>query len=384
MVEFRSRCFGVYLQGAIVDIQAAILVGAHQPFVVDEVQLEGPREGEVLVKIAASGVCHSDYHLVTGATKHPMPVVPGHEGAGLVVEVGPGVTRAKVGDHVVLNWAPDCGHCFYCMRGKPSLCESYIEPIWAGTMMDGTTRLKWKGQTTYHFSGLASFAEYTVVPQESCIVVRKDAPLAVAALVGCAVATGVGAAMYTAQVRPGESVVVIGCGGVGLNVLQGAALCGASTIIAVDTNPVKMEIARQFGATHTLLSSENVVDAIFDLTGGRGAEHAFEAVGVPALQELAFKAIRPGGTLTLAGLSPMGTGTNLPGAIITRQEKTIKGSYYGTINASRDFPLFLDLYMAGQLKLDELISKQYPLSQINEAYDAMLSGTVARGVVVFD
>jgi len=364
-------------------IQAALLLGAHQPFRIEELELEEPHAGEVLVKIAASGVCHSDYHLVSGATNHPMPVVPGHEGAGVVQAVGAGVTRVQPGDHVTLNWAPDCGQCFYCLRGKPSLCETYVEPIWAGTMLDGTTRLRWNGQPVYHFSGLASFAEYAVVPQESCVRIRKDVPLAVAALVGCAVATGVGAAMYTANVHPGESVVVFGCGGVGLNILQGAALCGAETIIAVDTNPAKMEIARQFGATHTLMSDDKTLNTIRDLTGGRGAEHAFEAVGIPALQELAFKAIRPGGTLTLAGLSPMGTGTNLPGAVITRQEKVIKGSYYGTINATRDFPLLLDLYMAGKLKLDELVSQTYSLNQINEAYEAMLSGAVARGVVVF-
>jgi Zn-dependent alcohol dehydrogenase len=190
--------------------------------------------------------------------------------------------------------------------------------------------------------------------------------------------------MYTAEVKPGESVVVFGCGGVGLNILQGAALCGAEKIIAVDTNPTKMDIARQFGATHTILANDNPLAGIRDLTNGRGAEHAFEAVGVPALQELAFEAIRPGGTLTLAGLSAMGTGTNLPGAVITRQEKVIKGSYYGTANANRDFPMLLDLYMGGKIKLDELISKRYSLHQINQAYDAMLTGTVARGVIVFD
>ncbi len=364
-------------------IQAAILTEAHQPFVIDEVELDEPRAGEVLVKIAASGVCHSDYHLVSGVTKHPMPVVPGHEGAGVVQEVGAGVTRVKVGDHVTLNWAPDCGHCFYCLHGKPNLCETYLEPIWAGTMLDGTPRLHWKGQPVYHFCGLASFAEYAVVPQESCVKIREDVPLTIAALVGCAVATGVGAVMYTAEVHPGESVVVFGCGGVGLNILQGAALCGAETIIAVDTNPAKMELAKQFGATHTLMANENPIKAIRELTGGRGSDHAFEAVGIPELQEQAFKATRRGGVLTLAGLSPMGTGTNLPGAIITRHEKVIKGSYYGTVNANRDFPMLIDLYMAGKLKLDELVSHQYPLSEINEAYAAMLSGTVARGVVVF-
>lgn len=365
-------------------IQAAVLFEAQQPFRIEELALDDPHAGEVLVKIAASGVCHSDYHLVSGATKHPMPVVPGHEGAGIVEAVGAGVTHVKPGDHVILNWAPACGDCFYCQRGKSNLCETYIKPVWAGTMLDGTPRLSLNDQPVYHFCALATFAEYAVVPQESCVPIRKDVPLSIAALVGCAVATGVGAVMYTAEVHPGDSVVVLGCGGVGLNILQGAALCGAGMIIAVDTNPAKMELAKQFGATHTLLSDDKIYRSIKDMTGGRGVDHAFEAVGIPTLQEIGLKAIRPGGTLTLAGLSPMGSGTNLPGAVITRQEKIIKGSYYGTINADRDFPLLLDLYMAGRLKLDELVSQQYRLDQINEAYDAMLTGSVARGVVVFD
>jgi S-(hydroxymethyl)glutathione dehydrogenase/alcohol dehydrogenase len=378
----------IYINGgggkaSLMKTHAAVLYEPKSRFVIEELTLDEPHQGEVLIHIAASGVCHSDYHLVSGATKHPMPVVIGHEGAGVVEAVGPGVTRVQVGDHVVLNWAPDCGHCFYCLRGKPNLCETFVEPIWAGTMLDGTPRLHLNGQPVYHFCGLASFSEYAVVPQESCVPIRQDVPLTVAALVGCAVATGVGAAMYTAGVRPGESVVVFGCGGVGLNILQGAALCGAETIIAVDTNPAKMQMVRQFGATHALMSDENTIKAIREITGGRGAEYAFEAVGIPAVQELSLDAVRPGGMVVMAGLAPMGTGTNLPGAIITRQEKVIKGSYYGTVNSSRDFPMMLDLYAAGKLKLDELVTKEYPLSQINEAYDAMLGGNVARGVVVF-
>ncbi len=364
-------------------IQAAVLEKTKTPFVVDTLTLEDPHPGEVLVKIHACGVCHSDYHLVTGDTQHALPAVCGHEGAGVVEAVGAGVTRVQPGDHIVLNWTPDCGECFYCQHGQPNLCQTYTEPIWRGVMLDGTPRLSWRGAPVYHYCGLASFAEYAVVPQESCIAIRNDVPLKAASLVGCAVATGVGAAMYTANVRPGDSVVVFGCGGVGLNILQGAALCGAATIIAVDTNAAKMQIARDFGATHTLMSGDDTLDAIRDLTGGRGADHSFEAVGIPALQELSFAAARPGGNVILAGLSPMGTGTNLPGAIITRQEKTIKGSYYGTINAARDFPMLLDLYMAGKLKLDELVSQEYTLDQINDAFDVMLTGEVARGVIVF-
>jgi S-(hydroxymethyl)glutathione dehydrogenase / alcohol dehydrogenase len=364
-------------------IQAALLRAPGTRFEIEELTLQEPQAGEVMVKIAASGVCHSDYHVMTGTTQHPMPCVCGHEGAGAVVAVGPNVTRAEVGDHVLLSWAPDCGQCFYCLHGQPNLCDTFVGPIWDGTMLDGTPRLSWHGQPVYHYCGLASFAEYAVVPQESCIPIRLDMPLTVASLIGCAVATGVGAALYTAKVRPGESVVVYGAGGIGLNILQGAALCGASKIIAVDTNTTKMAIAREFGATDALLADAGTLNAIRDLTGGRGADHVFEAVGVPAVQEAAFEAVRPGGTLTLVGLSPMGSGTNLPGSIITRQEKTIKGSYYGTINARRDFPLFIDMYMNGQLKLDQMISQQYRLDEINTAYDAMLSGEVARGVIVF-
>jgi Zn-dependent alcohol dehydrogenase len=336
------------------------------------------------VKIAAVGVCHSDWHLMTGATKHPVPVVPGHEGAGVVEAVGPGATRVKVGDHVALNWAPNCGVCFYCLNDRPSLCAAYVGPIWAGTMMDGTTRLHEGDRDIYHFSALASFADHAVVPQESCVVIRRDAPLAVAALVGCAVATGVGAAMYTAGVRAGESVVVLGCGGVGLSIIQGALLCGAEKIIAVDTNQAKMTLARQLGATHDLINHDRIVEAIRDLTRQRGADHVFEAVGIPALQELALQVTRPGGTVVLAGLSAMGSGTNLPGAVITRKELAIKGSYYGTVNPHRDFPMLIDLYMSGRLKLDEMISRRYTLDQINEAFDTMLRGEIARGVIVFD
>jgi S-(hydroxymethyl)glutathione dehydrogenase/alcohol dehydrogenase len=365
-------------------IRGAILREPQSRFVVDELTLEDPQPGEVLVRVGASGVCHSDQHLVSGATKHPMPVVAGHEGAGVVQALGAGVLGLKVGDHVIFNWAPDCGRCFYCERGKPNLCETFIGPIWAGTMLDGTTRLKWRGLSVHHFCGLASFAEYAVVPKESCVAVRRDVPLAVAALVGCAVATGVGAVMYTAGVRAGESVVVLGCGGVGLSIVQGAKLCGAGTIIAVDKHPAKLEMAKKLGATAAVMADEQMLTRIRALTGGRGADCVFEAVGLPALQEIGLGAARPGGQLVLAGLSPMGSGTNLPGAVITRQEKVIKGCYYGSINARRDFPLILELYAAGKLRLDELISRQFKLEQINDAFAAMLGGEVARGVIVFD
>lgn len=365
-------------------IKAALLTQPNMPYRIEELDLAEPGPGEVRVKIAAAGICHSDYHVQHGTTIHPMPCVTGHEGAGIVEALGEGVRRIQVGDHVTLSWTPDCGECFYCQRGRPNLCTTFTDPIWNGVMLDGSPRLSWKGAPVYHYCGLAAFAEYVVVPEQSCIPVRKDAPLKVLSLIGCAVATGVGAAMYTAGVRPGESVVVYGAGGVGLNIIQGAVLCGASVVISVDAHPAKMALAQQFGATHALPSDGKTLAAIRNLTGGRGADHVFESVGLPLLQESALEAVRPGGTLTLVGLSPMGSGTNLPGSVIVRQEKTIKGSYYGTVNPRRDFPMLVDLYMQGRLKLDELVSKEYPLDEINSAYDTMIKGAVARGVIVFD
>jgi S-(hydroxymethyl)glutathione dehydrogenase / alcohol dehydrogenase len=364
-------------------IQAAVLLEANRRFEILELDLEEPRQGEVLVKMAASGVCHSDWHVATGDTKQPMPVVTGHEGAGTIVQVGAGVSRVKVGDAITLSWTPDCGECFYCMRGQPNLCETYTTPLWKGVMLDGTPRLSWNGKPVYHYCGLATFAEYAVVPEQACIPIHPDIPLKVAALVGCAVATGVGATLYTAPVKMGDSVVVYGAGGIGLNIIQGAYYAGATTIIAIDTHPNKATIAKQFGATHFLLANDHTLEVIRALTDGRGAEHVYESVGLPSVQETALNAVRPGGTLTLVGLSPMGSGTNLPSAIIVRQEKTIKGSYYGSVSPRRDFPLLLDMYQKGRLKLDELISQEYRLDQINQAYSAMLSGSIARGVIVF-
>jgi Zn-dependent alcohol dehydrogenase len=248
--------------------------------------------------------------------------------------------------------------------------------------MDGSTRLSRNGQAVYHWSTLSCFAEWAVVPQECCVPLRKDVPLTVAALIGCAVTTGVGAVLNTARVRPGSSVAVFGAGGVGLSIIMGAQLAGASSIVAVDRLEAKCQLARSFGATETLLAGPKTNDAIRELTGGRGADYVFEAVGIPALQEQCLDAVRPGGTVVLAGIAPMGSSTNLPGAILTRQEKTVMGTYYGSANTWRDFPLYADLYCGGKLPLDRLVSKTYALEQINEAFAEMLSGGTARGVIV--
>jgi S-(hydroxymethyl)glutathione dehydrogenase/alcohol dehydrogenase len=365
-------------------IAAAVFYEPQVPFTIETLDLQAPQPGEALVRVAAAGVCHSDWHLMTGATKHPVPVVPGHEGAGVVEAVGAGVTRVQPGDHVALNWAPSCGHCFYCLRGRPSLCQTYIGPLWAGTMMDGTTRLTKNDEPVYHFSALACFADYVVVPDVCCVPLPKAVPLEIAALIGCAVTTGVGAVLNTAKVEPGSSVVVFGAGGVGLSVIMGAKLAGASQIIAIDRHEAKGDIALMLGATDFLLNRPETDDTVQEMTSGRGADYVFEAVGIPALQEQSLNVTRPGGTAVLVGVSPMGSGTNLPGAIITRQEKTVTGSYYGTANTTRDFPLYADLYLKGKLDLDRLISKKYPLEQINHAYADMLGGEIARGMIVFE
>ncbi len=363
--------------------RAAVFYEANTPFRIETLDLEPPRAGEVLVNVAAAGLCHSDWHLITGATKHATPVVPGHEGAGIVEAVGQGVTRIKPGDHVALNWAPNCGACFYCLNDRPSLCSSYVEPIWAGTMMDGTTRLSRNGQPVYHFSATACFAERTVVSQECCVPLSREIPFPIAALIGCAVTTGVGAALNTVQVRPGSTVAVFGAGGIGLSIIMGVHLAGAGRIIAVDKSEAKGDIAQEFGATDILMAGPDTNDSIRKITQGRGADYVFEAIGIPAVQEQCLDAVRPGGTLVLVGLAPMGSSTNLPSAVISRQEKSIVGCYYGTANTTRDFPLYADLYLQGKLDLERLITKTYSLDQINEGYAAMLSGDNARGVIVF-
>ncbi len=364
-------------------IKAAVFRQPGVPFTIESLDLAPPAAGEVLVRVAAVGVCHSDWHLMTGATQHVTPVVPGHEGAGVVVAVGPGVSRLAAGDHVALNWAPSCGHCFYCLHDRPSLCDTFVGPIWAGTMLDGTTRLSQDGAPVYHFSALSCFADHAVVPDVCCVPLDPSIPLTVAALIGCAVTTGVGAVLNTARVKPGSSVVVYGAGGVGLSIIMGAKLAGAGRIVAVDRHQTKSDIANAGGATDFLLAGPDTVEAIRALTDGRGADYVFEAIGLPRVQEECLAAARPGGMIILAGIAPMDSQTNLPGALITRQEKTVTGTYYGSANPARDFPLYADLYRRGLLDLERLVSQVYPLERINEAYADMLSGRIARGVIAF-
>ena len=366
-------------------MKAAVVHEHNSPFVIEDVTLEEPGPGEVQVRLAASGVCHSDWHVMIGHLfRRPMPVVLGHEGAGVVEAVGSGVTRVGPGDHVILSWAPECGTCFYCLRDRPGLCETFLNPRRNGTMLDGTTRLRLGSQTVHQFNTVSTFAEQTVVPQEACVPIRKDVSLKTASLIGCSVTTGVGATRNTVQIRPGDSVVVYGCGGVGLNLLQGAALHGAEPIIAVDQVAAKMDIAKAFGATHTVIAGDNTLEAIRDLTDGRGVDYVFEAIGIPEVQEEAYEAVRIGGTLVLVGVSPVGSSISLPSLMLTVHEKSVVGCFYGSSNPRRDFPLFVDLYLAGKLKLDELISREYALDEINAAFEHMLTGEAARGLIVFE
>jgi NDMA-dependent alcohol dehydrogenase len=363
-------------------IRAAVLNEVGQPLTIEELDLAEPREGEALVRIAAAGVCHSDLHYMKGEWASPKPIVLGHEGAGVVESVGPGVTKVKAGDPCILVFRPNCGRCYYCSIGRPMLCEGHNTPM--GTLYDSTTRLSRNGQPVYHLARVACFAEYAVIPEEQLLPIDAAIPLDRAALVGCAVMTGVGAATNTARVEPGSSVVVIGCGGVGLNVIQGARLLSAGQIIAVDVYDAKLEFACQMGATHTINArDEDPVKRIREITGG-GADYAFDAFGSARTVQQAFESLRIGGTAVEVGIAPQGQMAQIDAWDLAMREKTLKGCFYGSARPRVDMLRLLDLYRQRQLKLDELISRTYSLDQINEAYAALQSGAVARGVIVMD
>jgi S-(hydroxymethyl)glutathione dehydrogenase/alcohol dehydrogenase len=364
-------------------MQASVLFGEGQGCQVEEVELLPPRPGEVLVRMAAAGVCHSDLHVIDGIIKKPFPIVLGHEGAGIVQEVGEGVTLVKPGDRVILSWVPDCGRCPYCTTGRPNLCDNRA-PYAAGTMADGTTRVRLNGQDVYNFAGVSTFGEYTVVPETAAIPITLDVPLSIMALVGCAVTTGVCAVTHTAAVEPGSTVVVFGCGGVGLNAIQGAALVSASPIIAVDVVPNKLEMARQFGATHLVNArEEDPVKAVARLTNDRGADYAFEAIGNPAVMNQAFRCIRKRGTAVAIGIGGPDAEIPIPTQLLVYGERRVVGSFYGSARPRVDFDRMLRLYQAGKLKLDELISRRIGLDGVNAAFAAMRAGEVARSVIMF-
>lgn len=363
-------------------IKAAVLYELGGRLEVEEVELAAPKEGEVLVKVAAAGVCHSDISVIDGVIPFPLPAVLGHEGAGVVESVGTGVEHLLPGDQVIFSFIPSCGRCFYCLRGKPNLCEPSLRL--GGSLYDGTTRLtNGDGASINHFSSTSCFAEYTVVPQQGAIKIDPNAPLDKVALIGCCVTTGVGAVFNTAKVAPGSSVAVFGCGGVGLSIVQGAAISGAQPVIALDLWEERLNLAKELGATHTInASTEDGTRKIREWTGGKGVDYAFEAIGNPDTFSQAYRSIHWGGTCVCVGVPAADAKLTFDSRLIM-QERTIKGSLYGSSNPRVDFLNLVDLYSAGKLKLDPMITGRFPLDRINTAFDDLRKGVGARSIITF-
>ena len=365
-------------------MKAAICHQNDQPVRVEEVTLDAPRRDEVRVRIAACGVCHSDLSVVTGVLRSKLPCVLGHEGAGIVEEVGEGVTHVAPGDKVLLAWVTSCSRCFYCRMGKPHLCEVGEQINKSNRMPDGSSRVHLGGQDLWVFSAVGAMADEVVVPASAAVKLPADAPLDKCALLGCAVLTGAGAVFNTAQVTPGSSVVVFGAGGVGLNAIQAAAIAGAERIIAVDAQPARLETAKRLGATDVVDAGQaDPVAAVRALTGGRGADYAIEAVGRTKTVEQAWASVRKAGTCVVIGIGSMKETVSLNALMLPMLEKRLLGCWYGSANVHVEIPRLLALYRRGRLKLDELITRTYPLSEINQAFSDMTSGANARGVIVF-
>ena len=360
-------------------MRAAVLHEANKPLTIETIDLRAPLHGEVMVRTVSSGVCHSDLHFVDGLWPTGFPVVLGHEAAGVVEAVGDGVTYVKQGDKVVLSFAPFCGTCRDCTTGSPHLCTNPAARNPAGR--EAPPRLTWDGKPVNQFANMGSFAEYMVVPENGVVKVPQDMPLDKAALVGCSVMTGIGAVLNTAQVQEGERVAVIGTGGVGLNVIQGAVLASASMIVAIDLLDNKLEYAKTMGATHTInAAKEDPIKAVMDLTGGFGIDYAFEAIGNVKAARQAFDMVRRGGTAVIVGMLPFGSEVSFPGAAFLGEKKAI-GSFYGSTRFRVDMPRLCDFYLNGKIKLDELVTRRYELGQINEAFAAMKNGEVARSIM---
>ena len=372
-------------------IRAAVLnaVGASTPYAesrplaIETLDLEGPGHGEVLVKIGAAGLCHSDLSVINGDRPRPVPMALGHEAAGTVEDVGPGVTDLVRGDHVVMVFVPSCGHCLPCAEGRPALCEPGAAANTAGTLLSGSRRLSRDGSPVNHHLGCSAFAEYATVSRRSLVKIDRELPLEEAALFGCAVLTGVGAVLNTAKVTPGSTVAVVGLGGVGLASLLGASLAGARQIVAVDLAEDKLALARDLGATLTVNARDpDAVDAVKGATQG-GVDYAFEMAGSVKAMELAYKITRRGGTTVTAGLPPPTHTIPVPQVNLVGEERTIKGSYIGTCVPVRDLPRYVSLYRQGRLAVDRLMSGKLALEDINRGFDLLHEGKAVRQVVTF-
>lgn len=350
---------------------------------VEEIEVRSPGRDQVMIELAACGVCHSDLSATNGTIPIPPPLVLGHEGAGVIVEVGEGVTDLSVGDHVVTMFVSMCGKCRYCVTGHPAICDQAAKTV--STLPDGTVpTYDRNGEPLNVFTGCGVMSEYATVHVDSVVRIDPEIPLDRAALIGCGVMTGVGAVINTAGVEPGSTTVVFGAGGVGLNAIQACVLAGATMIVAVDTMEEKLELARRFGSTHTVNAGEekNVVRALRKLTGG-GADYAFECVGSGAVAAQAYGATRKGGTAVVVGVAPPGDTTSISTSSLTFGEKTLTGSYFGSARPREDFPRLLGLYQAGRLMLDELITNTYPVDDAPQAFADLIAGKNARGVIVF-
>jgi alcohol dehydrogenase len=354
-----------------------------KPLAIEEVELDDPGHGEVMVKIAAAGLCHSDLSVIDGNRPRPTPMVLGHEAAGVVEKLGPGVDDLKIGDHVVMVFVPSCGHCLPCAEGRPALCEPGAAANGAGTLLSGQRRLHRNGTDMHHHLGVSAFAEYATVSRRSLVKIDKELLLEEAALFGCAVLTGVGAVINTAKVSAGASVAVVGLGGVGLSSLLGAVAVAARRIVAVDLSDEKLGLARQLGATDTFNpGSAGAIDEIKSATGG-GVEFAFEMAGSVRAMEVAYKITRRGGTTVTAGLPPPDHTFALPQVNLVAEERTVKGSYIGTCVPARDLPRYIELYRRGKLPVDRLMSGRLKLEEINLGFDRLHEGKAVRQVVAF-
>lgn len=363
--------------------KAAVLNQVGQPLAIETIEMSPLGPTDVLVCVHASGLCHTDLEVIEGSLAYPLPIVLGHEGAGVVEAVGAEVTQVKVGDHVVCSWNPHCGHCFYCERELPILCEPFSRHQPKGLLLDGRSRLSRAGATVHHFSVVSSHAQYCVVPESGAIAVPKAIPFDRACLIGCGVMTGVGAATRKVPVEPGASVLVIGCGAVGLNAVQGARIAAAGLIVAADVSDAKLDRARRFGAHEGIdASAADALQQLKALTGGRGPDYVFESAGHPAAFRLAVEAVRPGGHVVFLGKVNVNQDVAFRwGALMG--EKQIVRSSYGGARPRRDFPWLARLYLDGKLMLDELITRRIGLEEINGGFDAMRRGETVREVVVF-
>jgi len=359
-------------------MRAGVLRSTPGDVTIEEVGIDRPGPREVLIRTAAAGVCHSDLHFCDGKYVHPTPLVLGHESAGIVEEVGRDVTYVQPGDHVITCLSVFCGACEFCLAGRPSLCQSpdVQRPL------GGPSRLSIDGEPCYQFLNMSSFAEQMLVHEHGLVKIRDDMPLDRAALIGCGITTGLGAVFNTARVPAGATVAVIGCGGVGLAAIQGAAIAGAGRVIAVDRLASKLELAKSLGATDIVDATTDPVAQVLELTGG-GVEYAFEAIGLKVAAEQAFAMLRRGGTATVIGMIPLGSSIELPGVDFLF-EKRIQGSNMGSNRFRIDMPRYVDFYLNGKLKLDEMLSARVKLDEVGGALDALRSGEPARQVVVFD